>query len=426
MLQTNVIYCGDNLIKLEYLPDECIDVVYIDPPFNSNRHYELFWGDKGEQIAFNDRFGNPLNYIEWMRPRIQQVKRVLKNTGSLFFHCDWHIGHYAKVLIDQIFGYECFRNELVWCYNRPGNSRMKNFTRSHDTIFYYVKSKQSPFFADFIRLPYSDSSKAREGYSKRGISGDFKEKVCKLNPKGKFPPDWWVDIPPLRPNSKERTGYPTQKPVNLVERILLASSLEGDLILDAFCGCGTSLIAAHKLKRKWIGIDISPSACRVMANRLSQFGLTEGQDFWLRDLPKSSEELKKLHHYDFQNWAVTALGGISDGKGADKGIDGKLYLVDNEHRDLFSMMNAYYPVQVKQREKVGRPDVDLFQTVLRREKKSEGYFVAFSYSKECYKEISRAKEQDNITIHLITVDELIEQAELSLLRPQQSSIKSPR
>jgi DNA modification methylase len=415
MLQTSIIYCGDNLIKLKELPNDSIDVVYIDPPFNSNRHYELFWGDKQEKIAFEDRFGDPLNYIDWMRPRLQQIWRVLKSSGSCFFHCDWHACHYSKVLLDQIFGYNNFRNEIIWCYNRPGNSRMKNFIRSHDTIFYYVKTKAAPFYADPVRLPYSKSSKSREGYVKQGLSGAFKEKICKLNPKGKFPPDWWIDIPPLRPNAKERIGYPTQKPVNLIKRILLCSTQEGDVVLDAFCGCGTTLVASHHLKRRWLGIDISPTACRVMAYRLRKhLGLVEGQSFFVRDLPKIEQELKQMHPIDFQNWAVTALGGISSGKGSDKGIDGKIYLVESKH-DLLSNINSFYPIQVKQREKVGRPDVDAFETAMRREKKNEGYVVAFSFSKESVKEAKRAYKEDGLNIHLITVQDLIKQAEDRLI-----------
>lgn len=416
MLSTNVIYCGDNLIKLRNLPDQSIDVVYIDPPFNSNKHYELFWGDNEEKIAFDDRFGDPLEYIEWIRPRLTEIIRVLKQTGSCFLHCDWHIGHYIKVLLDQILGYANFRNEIVWCYNRPGNSRMKNFTRSHDTIFYYAKTKKTPFYADPVRLPYSDASKAREGYTKQGISGDFKEKICKLNPIGKFPPDWWVDIPPLRPNAKERVGYPTQKPVSLIERMLLCSSKEEDIILDAFCGCGTTLIAAQQLKRRWIGIDLSPTACRVMANRLwEKLGLQEGTDFRVRDLPKTETELKQMHPFDFQNWAVTALGGVTGGKGADKGIDGKLYIHSEKPSDLLTSMNAYYPIQVKQRDKVGRPEIDSFETVLRREKKKVGYFIAFSFTKDSYKEVKRAAKDDDLFIHLVSVNELIDQARSNLI-----------
>jgi len=415
MLQTKIIYCGDNLIKLKYFPDNMVDVVYIDPPFNSNRHYELFWGDKQERLAFEDRFGNPLDYIEWMRPRILEIRRVLKPTGSCFFHCDWHIGHYSKVLLDQVFGYENFRNEIIWCYNRPGNSRIKNFIRSHDTIFYYVKSKQAPFFVDLVRLPYSKASKAREGYAKQGISGQFKEKICRLHPKGKFPPDWWDDIPPIRPNSKERIGYPTQKPVDLIERMLLCSSKVGDIILDAFCGCGTTLVAAHKLNREWIGIDISPTACRVMAKRLwEHMGLEEGKDFWVRDLPKTLEELRAMHPFDFQNWAVTALGGITGGRGADKGIDGRIYLVTDNRSDLLSTINAYYPIQVKQRDKVGRPDIDAFETALRRERKTEGFIIAFGFSKDSYKEVNRATKEEGLNIHLVTVNDLIKLAENSL------------
>ncbi len=254
---------------------------------------------------------------------------------------------------------------------------------------------------------------------KQGISGAFKEKICKLNPKGKFPPDWWSDIPPIRPNAEERVGYPTQKPVNLIKRILLCSSKEDDVVLDAFCGCGTTLVASHHLKRRWLGIDISPTACRVIANRLQKhLGLVEGQHFFVRDLPKNEQELKQMHPLDFQNWAVTALGGISSGKGSDKGIDGKLYLVENK-QDLFANINSFYPIQVKQREKVGRAEIDAFETAMRREKRNEGYVVAFSFSKGSFKEVERAYKEEGLNIHLITVQDLIKQAEDRLIEQQQ-------
>ncbi|MEO6453356.1 MAG: DNA methyltransferase, partial [Ginsengibacter sp.] len=232
--------------------------------------------------------------------------------------------------------------------------------------------------------------------------------------KGQLLTNVWTDIQKLQGASKEALGYPTQKPVPLLERIINASSHKDDLVLDAFCGCGTTLVAAQKLGRKWIGIDISPTACRVMAQRLWDiFKLDEGKDFQLSDLPHTEEELRRIPPFEFENWAVIALGGIPNkAKVNDFGIDGKLYPVDLVKKkkagtDLFGDSDIYYPIQVKQKDKVGRPDIDSFESAIRRDGRRKGYFISFDYSSDAIKEIQRLDKIGEIEIVPIKVKDLL-------------------
>jgi hypothetical protein len=223
-------------------------------------------------------------------------------------------------------------------------------------------------------------------------------------------------IPFIAPSAQERLGYPTQKPLTLLDRIIKASSNEGDIILDAFCGCGTTLVVAQREKRKWIGIDISPTACRVMAKRLGDTtGIKEGKDFWVRDLPKNIEELRVYPAFEFQNWAINALGGVpSKIKVRDKGIDGKLYPIEDIKKEkkaginLFGDIDRYIPIQVKRTDQVGRPDIENFEVAMKRDKRQEGIFVGFAFSRDALQEIRRAEREEGLTIRPITVSEIIE------------------
>lgn len=472
-LKPFTIYCGDNLKMLNEIPDASVDLIYIDPPFNSNRNYEVFWGDAAEKRAFNDRFGDALAYIEYMKPRTEQLYRVLKKTGSFYYHCDWHASHYVKIMLDEIFGFNNFRNEIIWQRTNTHNDAKFQFAAVSDTIFYYAKSDETPFNVqytphdeDYIKSFYrfdDNDGKGRyrlgdmaspnprpnmmyvyKGYPfpEKGWRYSF-ETMTELDKEGKinFPktkegkPDFtkrlslkrylneqkgnvvsnvWTEIQNVQSVSKEALGYPTQKPIALLERIIEASSNKDDLVLDAFCGCGTTLVAAQKLHRKWIGIDISPTACRVMAQRLWDiFKLDEGKDFQLSDLPHTEEELRCIPPFEFQNWAVIALGGIpSRTKVNDFGIDGKLYPVEMKKKkksgtDLFGDTDIYYPIQVKQRDKAGRPDIDSFETAIRRDGRRKGYFISFDYSSDAIKEIKRLDKEGEIEIIPITVKDLL-------------------
>ncbi len=273
-LETNILYQGDCKIILKNLPADSVDLIYIDPPFFSNKTYEVIWGNGAELKAFEDRWkGDIMNYVSWMVDRIEQMHRILKPTGSFYLHCDWRAVANLKVECDKIFGENNFQNWIIWSFKGGGSSKDK-FARRHNDILFYTKSKKYTFNPDNIRVPYTTflkrSGKWGWGHHK-GV-----EKSYAPNPKGKIPEDVW-EIAPINSMSKERLGYPTQKPEELLSRIILASTNEGDIVLDAMMGGGTTLAVAQKLNRKWIGIDVSPLACEMTAKRLRKLGVADIQ-----------------------------------------------------------------------------------------------------------------------------------------------------
>jgi hypothetical protein len=230
----------------------------------------------------------------------------------------------------------------------------------------------------------------------------------------------WDDINPVQ--GDESLGYPTQKPYKLLERVLEISSKPNDIVLDAFCGCGTALVAAENLKRQWIGIDISPTACRVMAKRLRDVcHIKEDEKLWrigrgfvVRDLPWSEKQLRELPPFEFENWAVIALGGIPNkAQVGDMGIDGRIFPVSatpKAKRDQLDFMGDWYPIQVKQKDKAGRPDIDAFEAVMMRENREKGFFVAFDFTGDAMTEIdSFFRKQHKVIIPLTVSDILNEQ-----------------
>ena len=382
-MKTNAIYCGDCADVLKTFPEKSVDLIYLDPPFFSNKNYEVIWGDGYELRAFKDRWkGGIENYLEWMVERLRDCHHVLKDTGSIYLHCDWHAGHYLKVEMDKIFGYGNFRNEVVWCYAGGGIPKL-DFPRKHDTIFRYTKTSNYTFNIEF--------RKYKEGIIPTHSTGE------KLNlDRGTPINDWWVDIKIITPyssNAKERLGYPTQKPEALLERIIKASSNPTNIVLDPFCGCGTAISVAQKLGRQWIGIDVSPSACKLVSSRLRKLGVSMGEKD-IVGLPKTHEDIKTMEPFEFQNWVCQQLNArISPKKSGDMGVDG--ILLDGR------------PLQVKQSEDIGRQVIDLFETALRRVKKNTGVIVALSFGRGAYEEVARAKLRDNIHIELKTVNELL-------------------
>lgn len=233
----------------------------------------------------------------------------------------------------------------------------------------------------------------------------------------------WSDIPPVQPHSGEGLGYPTQKPLALLDRIIKASSNKGDVVLDAFCGCGTTLHSAQNLGRRWIGIDISPTACRVMAERLEKnCRIREGKDFYVRDLPKTSEELRKYPPFEFENWAVNALNTVlsnahaiaNRAKVGDFGIDGRVYPASmgkakQSDKNLFGEIDYWVPVQVKQKDKVGRPDIDNFETAMKRQRRDKGFFISFGFTGDAKTEIRRAFREEGLEIIPVTVQEILDE-----------------
>jgi hypothetical protein len=232
----------------------------------------------------------------------------------------------------------------------------------------------------------------------------------------------WEDIPIINNRSSEALGYPTQKPLPLLERIIKASSNENDIVLDAFCGCGTALVAAQNLHRQWIGIDVSPTACRVMAKRLRTVcKLPESEKLWeigrgfvVRDLPWTEKQLRTIPPFEFENWAVIALGGVPNKtQVGDMGIDGRIFPVGSEpaakDAGQLDFMDDWYPVQVKQMDKVGRPDIDMFEAAMMRAKRKKGFFVGFDFSSDSMLEIGRFFQREHISIIPLTVREILDE-----------------
>ncbi|MEI6499938.1 MAG: DNA methyltransferase [Armatimonadota bacterium] len=473
MTDTQTIYCGDNLKKLRELPDECVDLIYIDPPFNSNRDYEVFWGDTKEKRSFEDRFGAAQHYIHWMRPRVDQLRRVLKRTGSFYYHCDWHADAYVRVMLDELFGAERFNTHIIWRRQNAKGLVFRSFPNDHDSIFFYANGSDYTFNRQYA--PHNESyvtqfykytepgtgrryrladltnpnknrpnltyeflgvtrvwrwtpERMQEAYEQGLVvqtkPGTVPQMKRYLDEQEGTPVDSiWTDIAPIQANSDERLGYPTQKPLALLERIIEASSNKGDIVLDAFCGCGTALHAAQKLGRKWIGIDVSPTACRVMAQRLeAKCHIREGKDFFVRDLPKTEEELRAYPHFEFENWAVTALNTVlvnghaiaNRAKVHDMGIDGRVYSASvekskQEGRDLFGDSDRWFPVQVKQKDKAGRPDIDSFETAMQRQGREKGFFISFGFTSDAEREINRAAREVGLEIIPVTVKEILDE-----------------
>ena len=266
LTEANVLHCGDNLEIMRGMESGVIDLIATDPPFNTGKD----WGQ------FNDKWENGLKgYLKFMEPRLQEMHRLLKDTGSIYLHCDPNASHYLKVMMDGVFGMKHFRNEIVWerLAGAGQQSHKIKFRKRHDVVLFYGKSSASHFNCQYA--PLSDAHIA-EMYTKTDCRGrkysrnpKYQERRLYVDDnKGILLGDIWDDSM-LHANSPERNGYPTQKPIALLERIIKASSNQGDVVLDPFCGSGTTLRAAKTLGRKYIGIDQNPEAIRISENRLN-------------------------------------------------------------------------------------------------------------------------------------------------------------
>jgi site-specific DNA-methyltransferase (adenine-specific) len=277
----NTVYLGDNLAILQSIPTESIDLIYIDPPFNTGRSQQRSKettrrNDEGDRVGFkgqryetvksqvlsyDDQF---VDYWAFLEPRLQEAHRLLKPTGTLYLHLDYRESHYAKVLLDALFGPDNFLNEIIWAYDYGGKSKSR-WPAKHDTILVFVKDPKQYYF--------DSETVDREPYMAPGLVTE--EKVAK----GKLPTDvWWHTI--VSPTGKEKTGYPTQKPIGILRRIIQASSKEGDVVLDFFAGSGTTGVVANMLGRRFVLVDKNPEALEVIKQRLDgvQYELVEKKD----------------------------------------------------------------------------------------------------------------------------------------------------
>ena len=554
----NTLYYGDNLgVMREHLPDESVDLVYLDPPFNSNANYNVLFREKtGEESpaqirAFTDTWDWTLEsertyeneiilnsdtppsvkdmvaafrqslgtnammaYLVMMTPRLVELRRVLKPTGSIYLHCDPTAGHYLKVLMDSVFGVEQFRTEIIWkrtSAHSDTRQGRKQHGRIHDTIFYYTKGRDwtwNPIYTpydqsyidDFYRhtelgtgrryrmdnltaaRPGGDTSyewrikrpedgdweadltneylHPVEGWEYRGVApyrrrywAYSKELLTAMAEEGRIAytqqgtpnykryldempgvslQDMWTDINPIGSRARERLGYPTQKPQALLERIVTASSNEGDVVLDPFCGCGTAVAAAHKLGRQWMGIDITHLAVALMKNRLKTgFDLLPGRNYDVVGEPVdvgSARALAEQDRFQFEYWAMSLLEALPrerGRRGADRGVDGVVHFIDGPRRTTMWAI-----VQVKS----GRVEVsqvrDLVGTV-ERENAVLGLFITLENpTREMRREAAAAGfyhsdiwQRDFPKIQLLTIRELLEGREFEI--PAHPSMYQP-
>lgn len=306
----NRLFFGDCLHVMRQVPSNSIDLIYIDPPFFSGRNYNMIFGDKNEVRSFSDIWeGGMPGYLVWLNARLYEMKRLLKPTGSIYVHLDWHAGHYVKVEMDKVFGHDSFINEVVWSYKSGGTSK-RTFARKHDTILSYARSDHYKFNVQY----YKSWQKKRYNYNPNYPEHfDEEEKmwyhlaICR---------DVWDDIYVIGTDNKERIGYPTQKPEALLERIVQASSGEGDVVADFFCGGGTTPAVAQRLNRRWIACDQSRIAVAITADRVTRVVEEKvGKVFPVPDFTVEHwgiYEVPKLEKYTwdrFREFVVRAFGG---------------------------------------------------------------------------------------------------------------------
>jgi site-specific DNA-methyltransferase (adenine-specific) len=503
---TNTLYYGDNLEVLRrYIADESLDLVYLDPPFNSAQDYNVLFqardghaaeaqirafedtwrwdrGAEGQYREIVERGGrvsevlqafrlflgtnDMLAYLTMMAPRLVELHRVLKPTGSLYLHCDPTASHYLKLLLDAVFGPTLFRNEIVWERTSSHNFRTSGYVRANDVLLFYTKSDDFTFNTQYApygetqlrrykkdskgrlykaeNLTFSTANPTRQfewrgtkppphrswGASKEQLEAWLAEgrillkrdgtprldglKVFLDDTKGKPISTNWADIQRIGNTSDERLGYPTQKPEALLDRIIQASSHPGDLVLDPFCGCGTTIASAQRLGRRWIGIDITHLAIGLIRNRLADAhgaSLTYhvvGEPVTLDD----AEALAAEDKFQFQAWALGLVGarpaqGVK--KGADKGIDGTLYFHSSEgsgktDRIILSVKGG----------KLKADDVRALEGVRAREKAAIGVLISFDEpSKKMRTDAASLGFHDTAwgafpRIQLLTVKELLE------------------
>jgi site-specific DNA-methyltransferase (adenine-specific) len=517
-ITTNTLFYGDNLdILREYIATNSVDLVYLDPPFNSSRNYNVLFKDESGQhseaqiTAFEDTWhwgptaehtynelvtdaperisavtqalrtsigtNQMMAYLVMMTARLAELHRVLKPTGSLYLHCDPTASHYLKIILDAIFGAQNYRNEIIWKRTSSHNDS-KRYADVHDCILYYSKSKELvwnpqhlPHSESYISSHYnrvnqdgrryrldniirSASMGARPNlaYEYKGYKPEWGWRVSRpkleaLDAEGRLTwtksgtpylvryldemagtamPSVWDDIPPINSQAAERLGYPTQKPLALLERIIKASSNPGDLILDPFCGCGTSIAAAQTLNRRWIGIDITHLSISLQKYRLEQ--MFPGIQFNVIGEPEdlgAARQLAQDDRYQFQWWALSLirarpLGG-QDGskqgkKGSDKGIDGVINFIDDNTGKAKRVL-----VQVKSGHVRSGDIRDLVGTV-QREVAALGVFITLepptrdmiteAVSAGFYR--SPGWNRDYPKIQILTIDDLLRGAEVKM------------
>jgi len=531
-LTQNTLFYGDNLhILREYIPTQSVDLIYLDPPFNSNRSYNVLFKDaSGKEaaaqitafadtwhwdtaaaFAYHDLVQNAvpvvvkmigalhdfigenqvLAYLVMMTTRLIELQRVLKSTGTLYLHCDPTASHYLKIILDTLFGIENFRNEIVWQRTRAAKKQSQLFGKTHDIIFVYTKSAKFTFNQQFLpyqaaylqsHYRYTDEATGRrytlDNFSQQGQGparrfGDkvlappenkhwiwSQERIDAAMDKelivfskngiprmkryldevhGEYLQDIWIDISEINSQAAERLGYPTQKPQGLLERIILSSSNPGDWVLDPFCGCGTTIAAAQKLERQWIGIDITHLAIALQKYRLTDAFAITTKDYQVIGEPRdlaAALQLATDDRFQFQWWALSLIkakpiGGDGDRrgkKGKDRGIDGIINFIDDAKSQPKSVL-----VQVKSG-KVKSGDIRDLRGTIERENAVMGVFITLEPpSKEMEKEAlaagyytSELWQRSYPKIQILTIAQLLSGAEVAMPSAHNTFKKAPK
>jgi DNA modification methylase len=463
-MTVNRLILGDNLEIFKSMESGTIDLIYLDLPFFNNCNYEVIWGDTGEIRNFQDRWaGGVSHYLEWLKERVIEMHRILKSTKSIFLHCDWHANAYIRVLIlDMIFGENNFRNEIVW-KRKTGrgetNHKSNKFGTETDTLFFYAKSNDNFFesqfsfdvegYQDYVDKFFTHTDEQDRKYRidnlasptpRSNLMYEYKgykppkngwaislEKMQQFDAEGRlhFPKDkggriqrkrfldelkgkpiqnLWTDIE-ISSQASERIGYPTQKPEALLERIIKCATNEGDIVLDPFMGGGTTIAVADKLNRQWVGIDQSPMAVKVTEFRLQKQTDLFTSPYTVQLYKYDYDTLHNKDAFEFESWIVQQFGGTANTKQrGDFGIDGK--------------MGDNTPIQVKRSDNIGRNVIDNFKSAVERydnslfikNQKTEkpiGYIIAFSFGKGAVEEVARLKNEQNIIVKLVKVEDIV-------------------
>jgi site-specific DNA-methyltransferase (adenine-specific) len=535
----NKLYYGDNYEVLRrYLNDESVDLIYLDPPFNSRQDYNVLFAEKdgsrsSSQVhAFEDTWewnidaersyqhivetiggriadamcafrtflgcSDMMAYLAMMAPRLVELKRVLKCTGSIYLHCDPTASHYLKVLMDAIFGPSMIKNEIVWQRATPRGHAFTRFASTHDTLLFYAAGGTSRWDQTAAFLTYDLGAldrKTEEKYSLKDPDGRRYQLTSLLNPnpnrpnlryeflgvtrvwrwtrdrmlganekgfivqprpgavprfkryldeqKGKPIGDVWTDIPPINSQAQERLGYPTQKPEALLERLIKASSREGDLILDPFCGCGTTIQVAQRLNRTWVGIDITHLAIGLIKKRLSDaFGPQIGATYEVIGEPidyAGAAKLAEEDKYQFQWWALGLVGArpVEQKKGADRGVDGRIYFHDER-----SGTTKQIVFSVKAGENLAPAFVRDLSGVVQREKAQIGVLITLKRpTREMLKDASsygfyESRWGKHPRVQILTIEQLLggqgidrpptEEIDATLKKRPRSARESPK
>ncbi|KAK3604168.1 hypothetical protein CHS0354_001975 [Potamilus streckersoni] len=421
------------------MPAESVDLIYIDPPFFSNRNYEVIWGDEGEVRSFKDRWSGGMDhYILWLYERVEQMHRVLKKTGSFYLHCDWHADAYIRVqILDRLFGMQNFIGRITWKRHNAHNDSKKSIPSISDSIFVYSKSNKYVFHGFWGKMDEEHQKRFYRHKDKKGIYGldnlaNPKPRGYQYEYKGYQPPengwrcpqatmekwdkagliyfpedktkrlrfkrylykdktvligDYWADMDPyiiekgdawddignVQGASKERIGYPTQKPEALLDRIISASSNEGDVVLDAFMGGGTTIIAADRLNRREARLLLQKTLLSpVFEVKLHKY------DY---------DTIRYKEAFEFERWIIEQFGGeYNEKQRGDLGLDGR---------------KDGAPVQVKRSDNIGRNVIDNFSNA------AAGYIIAFSFSNGARQEVARMKLEEGLQIELVSVEDIV-------------------